>query len=111
MTRDRQSENCSTMAEVRRRECAGRHPGATAGERSGYMTQAATVKNDEALVRDEAASRPSSQGAAPGDGPGRHPDLIERLYRAMMEATSPTNTRSWPVCALPPAAQGEQRSS
>ncbi|MGE4329924.1 chorismate mutase [Diaphorobacter sp.] len=55
-------------------------------QRSGYMTQAARVKNSEALVRDEARiqaiiDRVRPLAAAHGGDPG----LIERIYRAMME--------------------------
>jgi isochorismate pyruvate lyase len=55
-------------------------------ERSGYMTQAATVKNDEALVRDEARIQTIVDRVRPqAMAQGGNPDLIERLYRAMME--------------------------
>jgi len=55
-------------------------------ERSGYMTQAATVKNDEALVRDEARIQTIIDRVRPqAMAQGGNPDLIERLYRAMME--------------------------
>ena len=55
-------------------------------ERSGYMTQAARVKNDAGLVRDEErietiVQRVRTQAQAEGG----NPDLIERIYRAMME--------------------------
>ena len=78
---------CSTMAEVR--------AGVNAlddilvpllVERSGYMTQAATVKNDESLVRDEARIQTIIDRVRPmAVAQGGNPDLIERLYRAMME--------------------------
>ena len=80
-------KTCSTMAEVR--------AGVNAlddilvpllVERSGYMTQAATVKNDETLVRDEARIQTIIDRVRPqAEAQGGNPDLIERLYRAMME--------------------------
>lgn len=80
-------KTCSTMAEVR--------AGVNAlddilvpllVERSGYMTQAAMVKNDESLVRDEARIQTIIDRVRPmAVAQGGNPDLIERLYRAMME--------------------------
>lgn len=54
--------------------------------RCGYMTQAARIKNDPARVRDEArieaiAARVRRMAAAEGG----NPDLMERIYRALME--------------------------
>jgi isochorismate pyruvate lyase len=81
-------EDCATMTEVRR------HVDALDDlivpllvQRGGYMTQAARVKNDPGLVRDEdrievIAARVRQRAAAEG-GP---PDVIEAIYRAMMEA-------------------------
>ena len=55
-------------------------------ERSGYMTQAARVKNDESLVRDEARIQAIIDRVRPmAETQGGNPDLIERIYRAMME--------------------------
>ena len=55
-------------------------------ERSGYMTQAAKVKNDENLVRDEARIQTIIDRVRPmAEAQGGNPDLIERIYRAMME--------------------------
>ncbi|WP_159917807.1 chorismate mutase [Pantoea sp. 18069] len=55
-------------------------------QRSGFMTQAARVKNDPQLVRDEArieaiVERVRAQAALEGGSP----ELFEQLYRAMME--------------------------
>jgi isochorismate pyruvate lyase len=79
--------HCSTMAEVR--------AGVNAlddllvpllVQRSGYMTQAARVKNDERLVRDEVRIEAIVDRVRPmAQAQGGDPDLIERLYRAMME--------------------------
>ncbi|MHA7598935.1 chorismate mutase [Alicycliphilus sp. T452] len=55
-------------------------------ERGGYMTQAARVKNDEGLVRDEARIQAIIDRVRPmAEAQGGDPDLMEHLYRAMME--------------------------
>lgn len=55
-------------------------------ERSGYMTQAARVKNDEMLVRDETRIQAIvDRVRAIAQAHGGDADLVERLYRAMME--------------------------
>ena len=81
-------EHCASMAEVRR------HVNALDDvlvpllvERGGYMTQAARVKNDPGLVRDEdrietIVARVRERAAAEGG----QPELIEAIYRGMMEA-------------------------
>ena len=97
MTRENQGDearaidkvaDCTTMAEVRS------HVNTLDDllvpllvERGGYMTQAAKVKNDPSLVRDEErietiVARVRDSAAAEGG----QPDLIEAIYRAMMEA-------------------------
>ncbi len=79
--------HCTTMAEVRQ--------GVDAlddilvpllVQRSAFMTQAARVKNDTQLVRDEAriqaiVDRVRERAVAEGGDP----DLLEQLYRGMME--------------------------
>jgi isochorismate pyruvate lyase len=79
--------HCTTMGEVRQ--------GVNALDdilvpllvtRSGFMTQAARVKNDPQRVRDEdriqtIVDRVREQAAAEGGSP----ELMEQLYRAMME--------------------------
>ncbi|HEY4663541.1 MAG TPA: chorismate mutase [Comamonas sp.] len=55
-------------------------------ERSAYMTQAAKVKNDASLVRDEARIQAIVDRVRPmAAAHGGDADLMERLYRAMME--------------------------
>ena len=55
-------------------------------ERSAFMTQAAKVKNDETLVRDAARIQAIVDRVRPmAAAQGGDPDLMERLYRAMME--------------------------
>ena len=56
-------------------------------QRGGYMTQAARIKQDAAQVRDEGriqaiVDRVRARAAAEG-GP---PDVIEAIYRSLMEA-------------------------
>ena len=55
-------------------------------QRSGYMTEAARVKNEEALVRDEARIEAIIARVRPmAEAQGGNAGLIERIYRAMME--------------------------
>lgn len=54
-------------------------------ERSGYMTQAAKVKNDENLVYDQDRIEAIVERVRPqAEAEGGNADLIERLYRAMI---------------------------
>ena len=81
-------ENCNTMADVRRN--VNRLDDILVPllvERGGYMTHAAKVKNDPDLVRDEdrieaIVARVREQAALEGG----QPDVIEAIYRSMMEA-------------------------
>ena len=81
-------EDCNTMADVRRNVNALDDilvP--LLVERGGSMTQAAKVKNNPELVRDEErietiVSRVRERAALEGG----QPDVIEAIYRAMMEA-------------------------
>ena len=81
-------QDCNTMAEVRRNVNALDDilvP--LLVERGGYMTQAAKVKNNVDLVRDEErieaiVTRVREHAAREGG----QPDVIEAIYRAMMEA-------------------------
>ena len=54
-------------------------------ERSGYMTQAARVKNDDGLVHEERIETIVQRVRQQAQAQGGNPDLIERIYRAMME--------------------------
>lgn len=79
---------CESMADVRR------HVDALDDilvpllvERGGYMTQAARIKDSEDKVRDEArieaiVARVRERARAEGG----NPDVIEAIYRSMMEA-------------------------
>jgi len=81
-------QHCNTMADVRR------HVDALDDilvpllvTRGGYMTQAARIKQDAAQVRDEdriqaIVDRVRAQAVAQGG----QPDVIEAIYRSMMEA-------------------------
>ncbi len=54
-------------------------------ERSGYMTQAARVKNDENLVFDQDRIDAIIERVRPqAEAQGGNADLIERIYRAMI---------------------------
>ena len=54
--------------------------------RGGYMTQAARVKNDTALVRDEARIQAIIDRVRPlAEAQGGNAELIEHIYRALME--------------------------
>ncbi|QIL82087.1 chorismate mutase [Diaphorobacter sp. HDW4A] len=54
-------------------------------ERSGYMTQAAKVKNDENLVFDQDRIDAIIERVRPkAEREGGNADLIERIYRAMI---------------------------
>lgn len=55
--------------------------------RSGYMTQAARIKHDAAQVRDEARIEAIVQRVrVRAVAEGGSPDVIEAIYRSMMEA-------------------------
>ena len=55
-------------------------------ERVGYMTQAARIKQGAEQVRDEARIQAIVDRVRPmAEAQGGNPDLMERLYRAMME--------------------------
>ena len=81
-------QDCNTMADVRRNVNALDDilvP--LLVERGGYMTQAAKVKNNPDLVRDEdrieaIVERVRERAAQEGG----QPEVIEAIYRAMMEA-------------------------
>jgi len=81
-------QHCETMADVRR------HVDALDDilvpllvQRSGYMTQAARIKQDAAQVRDEARIQAIVDRVRPrAEAEGGDPDLIESIYRSMMEA-------------------------
>lgn len=56
-------------------------------ERAGYMTQAATIKPKAELVRDEARIEAIVRRVrARAEAEGGEPDVIEAIYRSMMEA-------------------------
>ncbi|MEG0919889.1 MAG: chorismate mutase [Comamonas sp.] len=81
-------QDCNTMTDVRRNVNALDDilvP--LLVERGGYMTQAAKVKNNPDLVRDEdrieaIVARVRERAAQEGG----QPEVIETIYRAMMEA-------------------------
>ncbi|MBY4598786.1 chorismate mutase [Ottowia caeni] len=79
---------CASMAEVRK------HVDALDDilvpllvERGGYMTQAATIKPKAEHVRDEARIEAIVRRVrARAEAEGGEPDVIEAIYRSMMEA-------------------------
>lgn len=76
-------------------------------ERSGYMTQAARIKQRASQVRDEArieaiVQRVRARAAAEGG----HPDVIEQIYRSMMEACIAFEEREFARLRTP-VGQGE----
>jgi isochorismate pyruvate lyase len=50
------------------------------------MTQAARIKQCNTQVRDETASRPSWPACAHAATEGGQPEVMEAIYRSMMEA-------------------------
>ena len=100
-------QDCNTMTDVRR------HVNALDDilvpllvERGGYMTQAALNKPREDQVRDEArieaiVQRVRARAAAEGG----EPDVIEAIYRSMMEAYIAYEHREFARLRAP---QGEQ---
>jgi isochorismate pyruvate lyase len=81
-------ENCTTLADVRRRvDALDDLLVPLLVERGGYMTQAARIKNDPALVRDEPRIEAIvARVRARATAEGGQPDVIEAIYRSMMEA-------------------------
>ncbi|MDD2545615.1 MAG: chorismate mutase [Burkholderiaceae bacterium] len=80
-------QHCATMQDVRR------HVDALDDllvpllvERVGYMSQAARIKPDASLVRDEARIQAIVDRVRPAAAAeGGQPDVIEAIYRQMME--------------------------
>ncbi|KAB2901990.1 MAG: chorismate mutase [Burkholderiaceae bacterium] len=81
-------QHCTTMDDVRR------HVDALDDilvpllvQRGGYMTQAARIKQDDSQVRDEARIQAIVDRVRPrAVAEGGQPDVIEAIYRSMMEA-------------------------
>ena len=81
-------QHCTTMQEVRRQvDALDDILVPLLVQRGGYMTQAARVKQDAAQVRDEARIQAIVDRVRPrAEAEGGDPDLIEAIYRSMMEA-------------------------
>ncbi len=79
---------CASMAEVRARvDALDDVLVPLLVERGGYMTQAAINKPQRSQVRDEARIEAIvARVRARAQAEGGQPDLIEAIYRAMMEA-------------------------
>ena len=101
-------QHCTTMQDVRR------HIDALDDilvpllvQRTGYMTQAARIKNDANQVRDEErieaiVARVRARAAQEGG----QPDVIEAIYRSMMEAYIAFEQREFARLRAP--SQGSQ---
>ena len=83
-----QVQHCTTMADVRRQiDALDDILVPLLVQRTGYMTQAARIKIDANQVRDEErieaiVARVRARAAQEGG----QPDVIEAIYRSMMEA-------------------------
>ena len=82
-------QHCTTMAEVRTRiDALDDVLVPLLVERSGYMTQAARIKQNDAQVRDVARIEAIVRRVrATAQAEGGQPDLIEAIYRGIMEAS------------------------
>ena len=82
-------QHCTTMAEVRARiDALDDLLVPLLVERSGYMTQAARIKQSDAQVRDVARIEAIVRRVrAAAQAEGGHSDLIETIYRGIMEAS------------------------
>jgi len=84
-----QARHCETMDEVRTHiDALDERITALLVERTGYMTQAARIKQDAKQVRDQEriefiAARVRRMAAEQGG----QPDVLEAAYRALMEAS------------------------
>lgn len=89
MTEKPQAQHCNSMVEVRRHiDALDDRIVALLVERTGYMTQAARIKDDVSKVRDQAridfiVDRVRARAQALGG----QPDVVEAAYRALMDAS------------------------
>ncbi len=89
MTIAQQAQHCETMAEVRSHiDALDERITALLVERTGYMTQAARIKQDVHKVHDQdriefIAARVRRMAADMGG----QPDVLEVAYRALMDAS------------------------
>jgi isochorismate pyruvate lyase len=83
------AQHCETMAEVRSHiDALDERITALLVERTGYMTQAARIKQDASKVHDQEriefiAARVRRMAAEQGG----QPDVLEAAYRALMDAS------------------------
>ena len=89
MTAKPQAQQCETMAEVRSHiDALDERITALLVERTGYMSQAARIKQDVTKVHDQAriefiAARVRRMAAELGG----QPEVLEATYRALMDAS------------------------
>ncbi|TXH87046.1 MAG: chorismate mutase [Rhodoferax sp.] len=89
MTEKPQAQHCNSMAEVRGHiDALDDRIVTLLVERTGYMTQAARIKDDVNKVRDQAridfiVDRVRARAMALGG----QPDVVEAAYRALMDAS------------------------
>jgi isochorismate pyruvate lyase len=89
MTKAQQAQHCETMVEVRSHiDALDERITALLVERTGYMTQAARIKQDVNQVHDPAriefiAARVRRMAAEQGG----QPTVVEAAYRALMDAS------------------------
>ena len=106
-------QHCAHMADVRRRvDALDDILVPLLVERVGYMTQAARIKPDASLVRDEAriqaiVERVRERAAAEGG----QPDVIETIYRQMMEACIAYEQREFERLRSSPTQAAESTGS
>jgi isochorismate pyruvate lyase len=89
MSKAQQAQHCETMVEVRSHiDALDERITALLVERTGYMTQAARIKQDVNQVHDQAriefiAARVRRMAAEQGG----QPTVVEAAYRALMDAS------------------------
>ena len=101
-------QHCATLAQVRERiDALDDLLVPLLVERTGYMTHAARIKNSDDQVRDEArieaiVDRVRERALAQGG----QPDVMEAIYRAIMEASIAYEHREFARLRAKPAADG-----
>ncbi|MDH4451386.1 MAG: chorismate mutase [Rhodoferax sp.] len=89
MTVARQAQHCETMADVRRHiDALDERITALLVERTGYMTEAARIKQDARKVHDqERIDFIVARVRRMAEQQGGQADVLEAAYRALMDAS------------------------